>query len=97
MIQKSELGQVLQFVSRHWSQMSGDPENRAMQGLPNDFWMNSLGGKAGGGYWVTAIVYTEDQQFANTFKDVLMKWQAKGMEKTRQPDLIQINKKEIDN
>ena len=93
MIQQSELGQILEFVGKHWDQMSKDPEHRAMQGLPDDFWMNSLGGKAGKGYWVTTIMYTEDQQFANTFKDILMKWQAKGMEKTKQPDLIQINKK----
>jgi len=97
MIQRSELERILEFVGGHWNQMSRDPESRAMQGLPDDFWMNSLGGKAGRGFWVTAIMYTEDQQFANTFKDVLMKWQAKGMEKTKQSDLIQINKKEIDN
>jgi len=93
MIQRSELEQVLEFVGKHWSRMSKDPESRAMQGLPDDFWMNSLGGKAGNGFWVATMMYTEDQQFANTFKDILMKWQAKGIEKTKQPDLIQINKK----
>ncbi len=93
MIKQSELGQILRFVSKHWSQMSEDPGNRAMQGLPDNFWMNSRGGKAGKGYWVTTIMYTEDQQFADTFKDVLIKWQSRGAERTKQPDLIQINKK----
>lgn len=92
MIQQEELGRILRFVGGHWNQMSADPENRAMQGLPNSFWMNSLGGKAGKGYWVTALMYTEDKQFADTFKDVLIKWQSRGMEKT-QSDLIQIGKK----
>ena len=97
MVSRGEMGQILRFVGKHWDGVSRDPENRAMRGLPDDFWMNSLGGKAGKGFWVTAIMYTEDQRFADTFKDVLMKWQSKGMEKTRPPDLIQINKKGIDN
>ena len=93
MIDKPEMKQILQFVSGHWTAIPNDPDNKAMQGLPNDFWMNSIGGKAGKGYWVTTLMYTEDQAFANTFKDVLMTWQSKGVEKTRSPDLIQIDKK----
>ena len=93
MIERGEMEQILQFVSKHWTDIPKDPNNKAMQGLPDSFWMNSIGGKAGKGYWVTTLMYTEDQAYANTFKDVLMKWQSKGMEKTTSPDLIQINKK----
>jgi len=93
MIQKSELERILRFVGNHWNEVAGDPAHRAVQGLPSGFWMNSLGGKAGKGFWVTTIMYTEDRQFAETFKDVLTKWQGSGMEKSAQSDLIQIGKK----
>lgn len=83
----------MQFISRHWTDVAGDPDSRPMQGLPDSFWMNSIGGKAGKGFWVTTLMYTEDESYANTFKDILMKWQSKGMEKTKTPDLIQIGKK----
>lgn len=91
MIQRSEMGQILRFVGGHWNRMSGDPGNKAMRGLPDRFWMNSLGGKAGGGYWVTTLMYTEDGQLADAFRDVLMKWQSRGSEGAKAPDLIQID------
>ena len=93
MLQRGELEQILKFVANHWSEMPRDPNNKAMQGVPSDFWMNSIGGKAGKGYWVTTLMYTEKENDAKMLKDVLMKWQAKGMEKTEAPDLIKIKKK----
>ena len=61
-----------------------------LQTLPSNFWMNSVGGKAGEGRWITALMYTESEADAQALKDVLMRWQAKGMESTNAPDLIQI-------
>jgi hypothetical protein len=55
--------------------------------------MNSVGGKAGKGMWVTALMYTENESDANAFKEVLLRWQTKGLEKNQTPDLIQIGKK----
>jgi len=34
-------------VSKRWIDMSRDPKNRSLENLPTDFWMNSVGGKAG--------------------------------------------------
>ena len=99
MIQKEELEQILNFVASLWTESTKDPNNKSMATLPNDFWMNSIGGKtAKKGFWVTTLMYTENETDANVFKDVLLKWQAKGMQpKTTQtiqtPDLIQIGKK----
>jgi len=93
MIQKEEMEQILNFVSRRWIEITKDPENKAMQTLPSNFWMNSVGGKAGKGRWVTMLMYTENEADAETFKDVLLKWQAKGMQGNQSPDLIQIGKK----
>lgn len=90
MIQRNELGEVLRFVSRHWDGVAADPQSRVMQGLPKDFWMNSLGGKAGKGFWITTIMYTEDEQFAANFKSILQRWQSNGMQD--KSDLIQIKK-----
>jgi len=67
-----------------------------MADLPNDFWMNSIGGKtAKKGFWVTSLMYTENEADAAAFKEVLMRWQSKGQDKNRDkgPDLIQIGKK----
>lgn len=93
MIQKEELAQILQFVSKRWIDIAEDPDNKIMQTLPNDFWMNSVGGKAGKGRWVTMLMYTENEEDANAFKEVLLRWQSKGMQKQQSPDLIQIGKK----
>ena len=93
MIQKGELAQILQFVSKRWIDIAKDPDNKIMQTLPNDFWMNSVGGKAGKGRWVTMLMYTENEEDANAFKEVLLRWQSKGMQKQQSPDLIQIGKK----
>ena len=93
MIQREELEQILYFVSKRWIDITKEPDNKAMQTLPSDFWMNSVGGKAGKGRWITMLMYTENEQDANTLKDVLLKWQTKGMQTQQAPDLIQIKKK----
>jgi len=93
MIQREELEQILYFVSNRWIEITKDPSNKAMETLPSNFWMNSVGGKAGKGRWITALMYTENEADANAFKEVLLRWQTKGMEKTQAPDLIQIGKK----
>jgi len=92
MITKLELEQILQFVSKRWIDISRDPENKAMKTLPSNFWMNSVGGKAGKGRWVTMLMYTEEEADANAFKEVLLRWQSKGMQNKDSPDLIQIKK-----
>ena len=92
MIAKEELVQILQFVSKRWIDISRDPENKAMKTLPSNFWMNSVGGKAGKGRWVTMLMYTEEEADANAFKEVLLRWQSKGMQNTPSSDLIQIKK-----
>ena len=96
MIQRRELEQIMSFVAKRWIDLTKDPDNRVMETLPSDFWMNSVGGKtANGGFWVTALFYTENEADANAFREVLLRWQAKGMQKDRDhgPDLIQIGKK----
>ena len=93
MIQKEEMEQILNFVSRRWVEITKDPENKAMQTLPSNFWMNSVGGQAGKGRWVTMLMYTENEADAEVFKDVLLKWQTKGMQGNQTPDLIHIDKK----
>ena len=92
MITKEELEQILQFVSKRWLDICRDPENKAMKTLPTDFWMNSVGGTAGKGRWLTMLMYTENEADANSLKEVLLRWQAKGMQSTPSTDLIQIKK-----
>ena len=92
MITKEELEQILQFVSKRWTDISREPENKIMKTLPSNFWMNSVGGKAGKGRWVTMLMYTEEEADANAFKEVLLRWQTKGMQNTQNSDLIQIKK-----
>ncbi len=92
MITKEELEQVLQFVSKRWIDICRDPENKAMKTLPSNFWMNSVGGKAGKGRWLTMLMYTENEVDANSLKEVLLRWQGKGMQNTSAPDLVQIKK-----
>ena len=56
MIQREELEQILNFVASRWSKTVQEPDNKAMENLPNDFWMNSIGGKtAKGGHWITTM------------------------------------------
>jgi len=96
MIQKEELEQILNFVANRWIQTTKDPNNKNIADLPSDFWMNSVGGRtAKKGFWVTSLMYTENESDAAAFKEVLMRWQAKGQDKNRDkgPDLIQIGKK----
>ena len=96
MIQREELEQILNFVASRWYATVQAPNNKAMEGLPNDFWMNSIGGKtAKGGFWVSTIMYTENESDAAGFKEVLLRWQTKGNDKNKEkgPDLIQIGKK----
>ena len=92
MIDRQGLTEILNFVSNRWIEVSKDPENKAMKTLPSNFWMNSVGGKAGQGRWVTMLMYTENAADAEAFKEVLLRWQAKGMQKTPSSDLIQIKK-----
>lgn len=93
MIQKEEITQIMKFIAQRWIDITKDPNNKALQSLPSDFWMNSVGGKAGKGRWVTMLMYTENEEDANAFKEVLLRWQSKGMQKEPSPDLIQIGKK----
>ena len=71
--------------------MCGDPSSRPMSTLPDRFWMNSVGGRAGEGYWITGLMYTEDKGQAEAFKEVLMKWQSAGAARGG-PDLIKIKR-----
>ena len=94
MIQREELEQILNFVASRWNEVTKETDNEAMETLPNDFWMNSVGGKtAKNGYWITTLMYTENEADAASFKEVLLRWQAKGNDKDKGPDLIQIGKK----
>lgn len=96
MIEREELEQILNFVANRWIESTKDPNSKIMENLPSDFWMNSVGGKtAKNGYWVTSLMYTENEADAASFKEVLLRWQAKGQDKNRDkgPDLIQIGKK----
>jgi hypothetical protein len=91
MIDKEGLDQILHFVSKRWVELSRDPNNKALQSLPSNFWMNSVGGKAGNGRWITMLMYTENENDANALKEVLLRWQSKSRSST--PDLIQIKRK----
>ena len=94
MIQREELEQILNFVASRWTEITKDPNDKSLETLPDDFWMNSVGGKtAKKGYWITSLMYTENEADAAAFKEVLLRWQAKGNEKNKGPDLIQIGKK----
>ncbi len=96
MIQREELEQILNFVASRWVELSKDPNNKNLENLPSDFWMNSVGGKtAKNGHWITALMYTENEADAAAFKEVLLRWQTKGKDKNRDkgPDLIKIGKK----
>ena len=86
----NELSQILAFVAKRWTDLSRDPENKAVKTLPDTFWMNSLGGPAGKGRWVTTLMYTENEDEANRFKDVLLRWQSMQQQSSKSPDLIQI-------
>jgi len=93
MITKEDLDQVLQFVSKRWIDMSRDQNHKAFENMPTDFWMNSMGGNAGEGKWVTTLMYTEDSKEADSFKEVLMRWQSKHNTLGQGSDTIQIGKK----
>ena len=98
MIQREELEQILNFVASRWIEATKDPNYKAMESLPSDFWMNSVGGKtAKKGHWITTIMYTEKEEDAEAFKQVLLRWQQKGQETDKGPDLIQIGKKKQNN
>ena len=74
--------------------MSRVPKNRSLENLPTDFWMNSVGGKAGKGRWMTMLIYTEDLTEANSLKEVLLRWQSRHEKPTlKKSDLVQIDKK----
>lgn len=94
MIEKDQLEQILQFIAKRWVDICRDPDNKILKTLPSDFWMNSVGGNAGKGRWVTMLMYTESHEDADAFKEVLLRWQTKGMQKQSSPDLIQIKSNE---
>ena len=93
MLDRKGLEQILHFISKRWIDVTRDPENKTMKALPSNFWMNSVGGKAGEGRWITVLMYTENEDDANSFKEVLLRWQAKGMQNKPSSDLIQLEKK----
>ncbi len=93
MIYRQELEQILHFVAKRWVDITRESDNKAMKSLPTNFWMNSIGGKAGNGRWVTMLMYTESEEDANALKEVLLRWQAKGLQNKPSSDLIQIGKK----
>ncbi len=90
MIDRGGLNQILNFVSKRWIDMSRDPNNKAMKELPAEFWMNSVGGHAGNGHWITTLVYTENENDVNSLKEVLLRWQTRG---SSSKGLIQIKRK----
>ena len=90
MLEKNELSQILAFVAKRWTDLSRDPDNKAVKTLSDTFWMNSIGGPAGKGRWVTTLMYTENEDEANRFKDVLLRWQSMQQQSSKSPDLIQI-------
>tara|TARA_B100001750_G_C14881881_1_gene290882 strand:- start:186 stop:491 length:306 start_codon:yes stop_codon:yes gene_type:complete len=90
LLEKNELSQILAFVAKRWTDLSRDPDNKAVKTLPDTFWMNSIGGPAGKGRWVTTLMYTENEDEANRFKDVLLRWQSMQQQQSKSPDLIQI-------
>ena len=92
MIDRQGLEQILHFVSKRWIDITREPDNKAMKTLPTNFWMNSIGGKAGQGRWVTMLMYTENEEDANSLKEVLLRWQAKGLQDKPSSDLIQIGR-----
>ena len=82
MIEKEEIGQVLQFVSEYWDKLKNDPNNEALKILPSKFWMKSFGGPVGNnkghkGRCITTLMYTEDSDVDKAFKEVLTRWQTK--------------------
>ena len=94
MIDKDSLEQILHFVSKRWIDMTRDPQNKALQTLPTEFWMNSVGGKAGKGRWMTMLLYTEDTNEADSLKEVLLRWQSRHEKPSlKSSDLIKIDKK----
>ena len=99
MIDKNELNQILAFVSKKWTDLSRDPDNKALKSLPSAFWMNSLGGPTNNkGRWVTTLMYIEDEEMEKAFREVLTRWQTKGQQTgtelpTKSPDLIQIGRR----
>ena len=94
MIQREELEKILDFIARKWVNEVMDPNSAPLSELPSDFWMNSVGGRTiKNGFWVTTIMYTENEADAAAFKEVLLRWQTKGKGGNKGPDLIQIGKK----
>ena len=84
MIQKEELEQILNFVSSRWIEATKDPNNKAMETLPSDFWMNSIGGKtAKKGFWVTMLMYTENEADAEYFQRSVIEMASKRKDKDK--------------
>ena len=102
MIEKAEIGQILQFIIEYWENLKNDPDNESLKILPSKFWMKSLGGPVGNnagpkGRWITTLMYTEDPDMDKAFKEVLTRWQTKGQQTEtelpkKSPDLVQIGR-----
>ncbi|CAI9831532.1 MAG: hypothetical protein MPI95_01645 [Nitrosopumilus sp.] len=97
MIGSEEMGRILRFVADRWVRVADGREPKPLVGLPGRFWMNSVGGRtAKGGFWVTSLMYTENEADAAAFREVLLRWQSRGAEEKKGPDLIQIGKSRED-
>lgn len=102
MLDRDGAGHIIDAVARRWDAIARDPGNKAFSSLPGRFWMNAAGGRAGGGKWVTVLLYTESDADADAFRAVLQRWQARGSGAggpghgqggpSSAPDLIQIKK-----
>ena len=69
MIQKEELDKILNFVASRWNATVQEPNNKAMEVLPNDFWMNSIGGKtAKGGFGLQQLCIQKMKQMQQDLK-----------------------------
>ena len=103
MLDRDGAGRIIDVVARRWGEIARDKGNKAFSSLPGRFWMNAAGGRAGGGKWVTVLMYTENDADAEAFRAVLQRWQARGSGAGGQghgqgggpaaaPDLIQIKR-----
>ena len=103
MLDRDGAGRIIDVVAKRWGEIARDPGNKAFSSLPGRFWMNAAGGRAGGGKWVTVLMYTENDADADAFRAVLQRWQARGSGAGGQgrgqegggsaaPDLIQIRR-----
>ncbi len=70
MIQREELEQILNFVASRWVELAKDPDSKNLENLPNDFWMNSVGGKTA--HWYCQSFRLKKKRFYQTTFQILM-------------------------